>query len=121
MDKFKMKLANILEAALVWFTFGLQVIPVVPGTKKPAVKWDPWLDNLNEQTIIDHWGKYPDHELASIVGPEVVVFDMDSEEASTAMLSIMQRHNASRLLVVKRGRGSPCYFRFANGVATNGD
>ena len=35
------------QAALWWLQFGLQVIPIRPGTKKPAVTWANWLDDLS--------------------------------------------------------------------------
>ena len=46
---------NFLEAALYWFMFGLNVIPILPGTKKTAVNWDPWLKDLSPEKITDYW------------------------------------------------------------------
>ena len=40
-----------LAAALDYFDRGFQVIPVVPGTKKSAVKWDPWLNGLTREVL----------------------------------------------------------------------
>jgi hypothetical protein len=45
------KLPDFKRAALSWYEFGFSVIPIIPGTKLPAVKWDPWLDGLSPKKI----------------------------------------------------------------------
>ena len=109
------------EAALHWFKFGLQVIPVIPGTKKPAVKWDPWLSDLDIDKIKDHWNRHPNHEIAAIVGGNMVVFDMDTKEADVAMLRLMQQHGLSPLVVVRTTKGSHHYYAVPEGVSIKGD
>ncbi len=104
------------EAALLWFKFGLQVIPVIPGTKIPAVKWNAWFHGLDEEKIKDYWNKHRDHELAFMVGKGIVVFDMDSKEASTAMLQLMRKHDMYPTMLVKTEHGTHYYFRLEVGV-----
>ena len=36
-----------LTGAMHWYGYGFNVIPIVPGTKKTVVKWNPWLNNLD--------------------------------------------------------------------------
>jgi hypothetical protein len=78
------------EAAIRWFEFGLQVIPIVPGTKRTAVKWDPWLDNLSQETIDNHWEQHPDHEVGFITSDDLFVVDTDSPEAVAAFNQLME-------------------------------
>ncbi|MBV5337248.1 MAG: hypothetical protein J0653_04585, partial [Deltaproteobacteria bacterium] len=51
------------KAALDCFEFGFKTVPIEPGTKKTAVKWDPWLDVLSIEKIAAYWSKHPDHEV----------------------------------------------------------
>ena len=69
---------NLLQysnAAIYWHSFGFSVIPIIPGKKQSAVKWDAWLDGLSTEKIKTHWGKHPDHEVGVIVGDDVIVLD----------------------------------------------
>jgi hypothetical protein len=66
------------QAALYWFKFGFNVIPILPDAKKTAVKWDPWLKELSIEKIAEYWSKHPDHEVGFIVGDDIIVFDADS-------------------------------------------
>ena len=68
------------EDALEWYKFGFNVVPIDPGEKSTAVKWQPWLDNLSDKTIIHHWKKHPGHELGAIIDDQLFVLDADSEE-----------------------------------------
>lgn len=77
-SRFCAQFATPSKAALQWFLFGLDVIPVVPGTKKPAVKWDWWRARLSPTSIRAYWSRHPDHEVGFIVGDYYIVFDADS-------------------------------------------
>jgi hypothetical protein len=90
-----------LQAAQSWHKFGLNVIPVSAGTKKTAVKWDPWLAELSEQTLKDHWTLHPNHELGFIVGDDVIVFDGDSTESIAAIADIEKAFDLIPSLIVK--------------------
>lgn len=97
--------ASNLEAALFWFAYGLKVIPILTGTKKATLSWDPWLENLSEAKIRAQWGRYPEHELGFIVGDDLIVFDADSPEAIAALDAIEKKHDVVPLLVVKTSKG----------------
>jgi hypothetical protein len=55
-------------AALDFYRAGFNAIPLVPGTKRTAEKWDPWNERLSELAITEHWREHPDHELGCILG-----------------------------------------------------
>ena len=78
------------EAALDWYGKGFSVIPIIPGTKRTALKWDPWLDGLSADKIRKHWEANPDHELGFIVGPGVIVLDADTPMAVAALCLCIQ-------------------------------
>jgi hypothetical protein len=109
------------DAALLWFDFGLSVIPVTPGTKQTALKWDPWLDGLSANKIHDYWQQHPDHELGFIVGDDVIVFDTDSPEATTALHQLMESFDLSCNHVVSTAKGEHYYFRRAAGTTAKPD
>lgn len=109
------------HGAEYWFNFGLRVIPIVPGTKQPAVPWDPWLTNLSLRMLRRYWKEHPDHQVACVLGPELVAFDADSAVAKAALCKIEREHRVCPELVVKTGRGEHHYFRLAPGTHVRSD
>lgn len=100
-----------LLAALYWFAFGFQVIPILPGKKRPAVKWDKWLQGLSVDQITEYWRRNRDHEVGFIVGEDIVVFDADSAPALEALKATEARLRIDPLLVVQTTRGEHHYYR----------
>ncbi len=113
--------ATFLEAALTWYRFGFQVIPIGPGSKVTSVKWDPWLDGLSEEKIAKYWADHPDHEVGFIVGDDLIVFDADTPKAIKSIDLIERSHGAPPLLTVKTSRGEHHYFRRAEGTYAKSD
>lgn len=102
---------NNTDAALFWHRFGFDVIPIVPLLKRPALKWDSWLDSLNAEKIAAHWAKYPNHEVGFIVGDSLLVLDADSPESVAALHTIEKESGMPPLMVVITRRGEHHYFR----------
>lgn len=109
------------HAASRWFSFGFKCLPLLPGEKKPAVKWDPWLEGLSKEKITGHWAQHPRHEVAFIVCDDVVVFDADSQQAIKALVAIERSFGTAPNLVVKTNRGEHHYFRLAAGTYAKSD
>lgn len=99
------------EAALHWLDFGFRVIPIVPGKKVTAVRWDPWLDGLSAQKVDQHWRRHPDHEVGFIVGDDYIVFDADTLEACTTLEAVEAKLGIEPSLIVRTKRGAHHYFR----------
>ena len=99
------------EAASKWFKFGFDVIPLVSDTKRPALSWSPWFDDLSSETIEQYWSAHPDHELAFKVGDDLIVFDTDSLEATKALWRLEQEHGCPPYMVVKTTKGEHHYFK----------
>jgi hypothetical protein len=124
MNSFKnlwQKVTNFLAAAMYWFGFGFDVIPIVEGKKIPAVKWGPWLDNLDHQKVQDHWTAHPEHELGCIVGDDMIVLDADSKEAVFALVRLESRFGMMPKMVVNTSRGQHHYFRRAHSTIAKSD
>ena len=110
-----------VDAALYWFKFGLMVIPILPHSKQAVMKWDPWLATLSIESIQNHWSKNPSHELACIVGDNLIVLDTDSPAAGQALGDIEANHGCPPLFVVKTKHGHHHYFRLAPGAYAKSD
>jgi hypothetical protein len=113
--------SNFREVALHWLIFGYKIIPLIPGTKKPAVKWDPWQAELSRQAIIRYWLQNPTHELGFIVGDDIIVFDADSPESIAALTEIEKAFDITPNLVVKTNKGVHHHFKRAKGTVAKSD
>ena len=101
------------SAAIHWHSFGFAVIPIIPGKKQSAVKWDAWLDGLSTEKIKTHWDKHPDHELGLIVGDGIIVFDADSPAAIAALNELEKTFCSPPALTVTTSKGQHHYFKRA--------
>ena len=107
---------TFLAAALYWFRAGFSVSPIVPGTKRPAVKRDPWLEGLSTESIQAHWSAHPNHELGFILGDDVLVLDADTPLAMAALDILEQQFGVESNFVVNTRRGQHRYYRSGAGV-----
>ena len=104
------------NAAKYWHSFGFAVIPIIPGTKLPAVKWDPWLATLSQDSISTYWDKHPGHEVGCIVGDDVIVFDADTPMAVVALFELEKTFGSPPALTVTTSKGQHHYFKRAPGT-----
>lgn len=107
---------SFLTSALLWFRFGFFVIPVRPGTKQTAVKWDEWLQWFSLRKVTRHWAQHPTHEVGFIPGDEIVVLDADSAAAVAALEQIEIELGVEPLLVTRTNRGAHHFFRAPAGM-----
>jgi len=110
-----------LSAAFYWYGYDLDVIPIVPGTKQTAVKWDPWLNVLDPQKINEYWTANPNYELGFIVGEDMIVFDADGPESLAALTEKESRFGITPKLVIKTNKGEHHYYRRAIGTLAKSD
>lgn len=109
------------EAALRWLGAGFRVIPVVPGEKRTAITWDPWLERLSTDTVKGHWREHPEHDVGAILGDDLLVLDADSPAAIGAVEAIERRFDVTPSMVVRTRRGVHHYFRRAPGTIARSD
>jgi Bifunctional DNA primase/polymerase, N-terminal len=74
--------SDTLDTALAYVARGYSVIPLVPGTKRPAVKLAPFLDESQRMTDADvraYWSQNPQAGIAIVTGAPsgLVVVDVD--------------------------------------------
>jgi hypothetical protein len=102
--------------ALSYYQAGFPVIPIIPSTKRTALKWGPWLGALCEESIRRYWRKHPDYGVGFIVPEDMIVFDADSPMAVAALYQIEESFDIASRLIVKTKRGEHHYFRLAPGT-----
>jgi hypothetical protein len=108
-------------AARAWYSFGLDVIPIVRDTKQPAVAWTPWLEGLSAQRIARYWKKHPNADVGFIVGASYIVFDADCPASTAAFKAIEQRFGVVPQLVVRTRKGVHHFYRLAAGTFAKQD
>jgi len=95
---------------------GFSVMPVVPGTKMPAGRWQPWLENQSVGHIELHWGAHPTHDVCIIAGRKLYALDADREEAMLQLVQLEEKHGIHPSVVVKTTNGCHHYFGMPEGV-----
>jgi hypothetical protein len=110
------RFSDIAQAAQTFFIFGFQVIPVNPGTKATAARWDEWLSGLSLPRIKACWRHQPALDLGVIVGDKCIVFDADSPESLAALYDAEARFEVDPAFVVKTKHGEHHYFKLAAGT-----
>src|SRR5437870_2538800 len=90
-----------LETAIAAAEKGIVCIPVLPGTKLPAVKWKQWQTEMPPESLIREWFEGTRCNIA-IITMGMVVFDCDDP--------------AKAKLVLKECGETPHYIRSPRGV-----
>lgn len=112
---------NYPDAALFWYRFGFDVIPIEPNLKHPVLKWDPWLESLSEDTIQEHWKVHPEHHVGLVVGDKIIIFDADAPESVSALYQVEKQFGVKPFLRVRTTRGEHHYFVRKKGTKAKSD
>lgn len=110
-----------LEGALWWLGFGYRIIPLVPGQKRPATAYYPWLDEVSVEAIREHWKQHPEHEVGAVLDDTQLVLDADSPEADEALSRIELQFGVVPSLVIKTRRGHHHHYRLTKGAFAKPD
>lgn len=110
-----------LAGALAWYRFGLNVIPVLVGEKRPAVTHDEWRSSLSETTINRMWARKPEADVGFILDARLLALDADTESAVAALKKLEAEHHLQSPLVTKTRRGLHHFYRLADGVFARTD
>lgn len=114
-------LPNYQSAALAAFDAGFTPIPVLPGTKRTAVKWNRWSKKLSRRNISRYWKKHPNHEVGILLNDALIVYDADTPEGVEALYELEKSLNITPNLIVTTNRGEHHYFRRAKGTKAKSD
>ena len=106
-----------LEEALELLDRGWAVIPILPETKRPAVKWGHYCDELKlptEDEVIEWFERWPEASIAVITGPlsGLVIVDCDNEDALAEATRLGMTKTPIK---VRTKKGWHFYFKFPTG------
>ena len=94
-------------AALEYIKQGFSIMPIIPETKKPYVKWKPYQKELpSEKQIKEWWTKWPDALIGMITGEisGITIVDCDSPEAIELVESYLPESLTLPISGTKNGR-----------------
>jgi len=80
---------SFLKEALRYADMGLSVIPIIPGQKKPMVKWQQYqTTRATKEQIVSWWTKTPNANIGIVTGDvsDVFVVDIDTAEGQENLL-----------------------------------
>jgi hypothetical protein len=106
-----------LEAALQYMEYGFSVIPIVPGSKKPLIKWEPFQKQRATKTqIISWWSQTPDANVGIVTGEvsDLFVVDIDTEEGQENLNQYGFDSIVTPTTITPR-KGNHLYFRYPKG------
>jgi len=75
---------SIKDAALEYLEWGLSIIPIISGGKKPLIKWEEYQHRHASESEVEEWfDKWPDANIALVTGQisKVAAIDLDSPDA----------------------------------------
>lgn len=80
---------SFLKEALRYADMGLSVIPIIPGQKKPMIKWQQYQKTrATKEQITEWWTKTPNANIGIVTGDvsDVFVVDIDTAEGQENLL-----------------------------------
>ncbi|MEQ8517295.1 MAG: PriCT-2 domain-containing protein, partial [Chromatocurvus sp.] len=111
-----MEISAMCQAALDLFRRGFCPIPIIPSTKHPACRWDPWKQDLDEEKIRHHFERHAEHWLGVLTEGGLFVIDADTPEGVAALHQLSDSLDISPGIIVQTRRGEHHYYRLADGV-----
>ena len=115
----------IRDAAQSYLKRGWSVVPLVPGGKRPLVRWTEYQTRLPSVQELEAWlKKWPDANIAIVTGSRsgLVVMDVDPRNGGAESLrSLEEVHGAlpPTIEAITGGRGRHIYFRHPGGTVHN--
>lgn len=108
----------LLQAALKYMDMGFSIIPIIPGQKKPLIKWESFQKQKASKTqIISWWSQTPDANIGIVTGEisDLFVVDIDSEEGHANLLQYGFDSIITPTVKTPRG-GQHLYFKYPKGT-----
>ena len=108
---------SFLKAALFYAGMGFSVIPIIPGQKKPMIKWEQYqTQRADRKQIESWWQKWPNANVGIVTGEvsDLFVVDIDTEEGQANLLDYGFDSITNPTVKTPRD-GQHIYFRFPKG------
>jgi len=105
---------TFLESALYYESIGFSVIPIIPGQKKPLVKWQQYQsERATPEQIKTWWNKTPNANIGIVTGEisDLFVVDIDTEEGQQSLLQYGFESIIAPTVSTPRG-GQHLYFKY---------
>ena len=109
--------SSVLEWALRLHGLGLSMLPILHGSKKPAIRWEEFQHRQPTEEELAGWFRGTNHQLAIVCGEVsgVIVIDTDSAEAE-----IWARQNLPETpLMAQTPKGWHRYYKWAGQQVRN--
>ncbi|MGL4753495.1 MAG: phage/plasmid primase, P4 family [Aeromonadaceae bacterium] len=106
---------NNIDAAQLWRGRGFRVLPILAGTKKPAVKWSAFIEGQTDERVAEHWAKHPDH-LVAIVTDGLFIIDCDTPLAESNYQSLIAPLGPAPFCTMRTARGTHYYYHLPPGL-----
>jgi hypothetical protein len=103
---------NTLETALLWHSLGIATIPILAGSKKPALAWEEFQRRLPTERELRGWFS-TEYNIALVLGWRgLVVIDFDSMLIFSQWMAGLKQNVAEVLSTyrVRTARGVHLYF-----------
>lgn len=108
---------SFLEAALFYENMGFSVIPIIPGQKKPMIKWEQYQTKRADKAQVEQWWrKWPNANIGIVTGEisDLFVVDIDTEEGQANLLEYGFDSIVNPTVKTPRD-GQHIYFRYPKG------
>lgn len=106
-----------MNNALHYCERGFSVIPIIPGQKKPLIKWEQYQTQRADRDQIQKWWKqYPNANIGIVTGEvsDLFVVDIDTEEGQNNLLEYGFDTIINPTVKTPRG-GQHIYFKYPKG------
>jgi Fe2+ or Zn2+ uptake regulation protein len=108
---------NYLNHALRYCDLGFSVIPIIPGKKKPMIKWEPYQTQRADRNQIESWWQqWPNANVGIVTGEvsDLFVVDIDTDEGQSNLLEYGFESIVNPTVKTPRG-GQHIYFKYPKG------
>lgn len=108
---------NYLNHALHYYDLGFSVIPIIPGQKKPMLKWEPYQTQRADRSQIESWWQqWPSANVGIVTGEvsDLFVVDIDTDEGQSNLLEYGFESIVNPTVKTPRG-GQHIYFKYPKG------
>src|SRR5262245_5887349 len=102
-----------LQHALAYRRRGFSVIPIKAKDKRPLISWEPYQVEPAEEATIRHWFEsWHTANIGLVTGAisDCIVIDLDSNEATQKLKSLLGNYDLSAVPRSRTGKGFQLFF-----------